>query len=578
MPSGLGCWVRAVIDPPGQVGARPSFLASQGGTVGRVGGSGRSDFSACVSSRVERLDEELQATRKGERTQGPEAEAVQVLNATHRQMQQGAAGSCDASGVCTARIITRTVVMQSAMSSGGGGPQRGRRAQAAPCDFAAESAAVMDVCCASGGGEMPPTPAPAPAPPPAPTPTFHVDDGPCELLGGGSCVGRPYGYSDSEQCTITATSSMTLAACPVFRTERGFDMLVIDGSQYDATNCPEGVRLSEGDEITWRSDGSVASDGWEICASGDEGGDGYGGHRRAQADCPLPEVCPSTRCAEVFQSFYSGCSAELEASPELGAGLAALSTSCSELLGGSSLAHQLNLQCTDTSLTTEDCVPPCNAEYHGYMLLLNIDGDDSKFSCNLAHGLYSWMGAASEGGYLGADAQSFVSAVVSGAAGTYVLSLMEDADIVMDLVVELGQNVVIRGYGGLAEAPRWGSGSFYVGASLILAFITLDASTIFEINSGGSLSLSMMTVPIDALLSATMHPEGVSARVSLSAVNVLDTLPSQDLGELTGTITTGTTGIPLYDPPGFLGTMVRPLKPDLSLIFSHSVALFDLGS
>ena len=105
-----------------------------------------------LSSRVDRLAEELRATRKGERTQGPEAEAVQVLNATHRQMQQGAAGSCDASGVCTARIITRTVVMQSAMSSGGGGPQRGRRAQAAPCDFAAESAAVMDVCCASGGG------------------------------------------------------------------------------------------------------------------------------------------------------------------------------------------------------------------------------------------------------------------------------------------------------------------------------------------------------------------------------------------------------------------------------------------
>ena len=49
---------------------------------------------------MERLDEELQATRKGERTQGPEAEAEaeQVLNATHRQMQQGAAGSCDASG------------------------------------------------------------------------------------------------------------------------------------------------------------------------------------------------------------------------------------------------------------------------------------------------------------------------------------------------------------------------------------------------------------------------------------------------------------------------------------------------
>jgi hypothetical protein len=52
-------------------------------------------------------------------------------------------------------------------------------------------------------------------------------------------------------------------------------------------------------------------------------------------------------------------------------------------------------------------VPACNAEHHGYELLATIDGTDTKFSCNLAHGLYSWMGAASEGGYLGIDSDSF---------------------------------------------------------------------------------------------------------------------------------------------------------------------------
>jgi len=320
-----------------------------------------------LSSRVDGLAEELRATRKSERTQGPEqAEAEQGLNTTHRQMQQGAAGSCDASGVCTARIITRTVVMQSAMSSGGGAPQRGRRSQAAPCDLAAESAAVMDVCCATAGG----------------------------------------------------------------------------------------------------------------------------GHRRAQADCPLPEVCPSARCAEVFQTFYSGCSAELEASPELGAGLAALSASCNELLGGSSLAHQLNLQCTDASLTAEDCVPPCNAEYHGYMLLLNIDGDDSKFSCNLAHGLYSWMGAASEGGYLGADAQSFFSAVVSGAAGSYIVTLTADVGMSTDLTIQLGQDVHISAESGLLVAPRWGSGGFTVqqGGKLALDGIILAGAAVLD--RGGTLSVN----------------------------------------------------------------------------------------
>ena len=328
-----------------------------------------------MSSRVDMLAEELRATRKGERTQWPEAEAEQgLINTTHRQMQQGAASSCDASGVCTARIIARTVVMQSAMSSGGGAPQRGRRAQAAPCDFAAESAAVMDVCCATAGG----------------------------------------------------------------------------------------------------------------------------GHRRAQADCPLPEVCPSTRCAEVFQAFYSSCSAELEGSAELRAGLAVLSASCNELVGASSLAHQLNLQCTDTSLTAEDCVPPCNAEYHGYMLLLNIDGDDSKFSCNLAHGLYSWMGASSEGGYLGGDAQSFFSAVVSGAAGTYMCELTEGAGITTDLSVQRGQIVSISGRSG---ETTWGSGSFELsdGASLIL--INMVITSQITVAAGAALTLDTVTVQPDACVS-----------------------------------------------------------------------------
>jgi hypothetical protein len=55
-----------------------------------------------------------------------------------------------------------------------------------------------------------------------------------------------------------------------------------------------------------------------------------------------------------------------------------------------------------SSATISDCVPTCNATRHGYELLATIDGTDTKFSCNIAHGLYSWVGAASEGGYLAA--------------------------------------------------------------------------------------------------------------------------------------------------------------------------------
>ena len=107
---------------------------------------------------------------------------------------------------------------------------------------------------------------------------------------------------------------------------------------------------------------------------------------------------------------------------------------------------------------------------------LNIGGDDSKFSCNLAHGLYSWMGAAAEGGYLGADAQSFFSAVVSGAAGSYILTLTSDAGISTDLQIQPGQDVHVSGAG--VSPPSWGGGGFVVqqGGSLSLTGVVLTGS------------------------------------------------------------------------------------------------------
>ena len=43
----------------------------------------------------------------------------------------------------------------------------------------------------------------------------------------------------------------------------------------------------------------------------------------------------------------------------------------------------------------------CSAALRGDLLLMNLNGDDSKYSCELHHGLHSWVGAATDGGYLG---------------------------------------------------------------------------------------------------------------------------------------------------------------------------------
>ena len=95
---------------------------------------------------------------------------------------------------------------------------------------------------------------------------FVVTAGPCALSQGGSCVGRADGYSHSETCWITSIAPATITGCPVFNTERGYDFLAIDGTNYDGDRCPRGFGLSAGSTISWESDGSVAGDGWEICA------------------------------------------------------------------------------------------------------------------------------------------------------------------------------------------------------------------------------------------------------------------------------------------------------------------------
>lgn len=123
------------------------------------------------------------------------------------------------------------------------------------------------------------------------------------------------------------------------------------------------------------------------------------------------------------------------------------------------------------------------------MLLLNIDGDDSKFSCNLAHGLYSWMGAASEGGYLGADAQSFFSAVVLGAAGVYILTLTEDAGISTDSTIHVEQDVQVMGDLDLSAAPSWGSGGFTVRDRGTLSLVYIGLTGKLTLASGARISV-----------------------------------------------------------------------------------------
>jgi hypothetical protein len=219
-------------------------------------------------------------------------------------------------------------------------------------------------------------------------------------------------------------------------------------------------------------------------------------------DCSggAPRIC-NTGCAGVFLPFWADCSAQLgPTNPQYLSVVtmcqAANSGSAAGTAPHSDLAHQFHLVCADGA--TDGCVPACAAPLRGDLLLMNLNGSDTKYSCELHHGLHSWVGVATDGGYLGSDAQAFVSAVLSGAAGYYALSLGADVAMAVNATIHPGQDVRISA----SVATAWGSGSFTVqqGGSLSLANVVAVGDLMVQ--RGGSLSVSGGRVDGDAIIEA----------------------------------------------------------------------------
>eukprot|EP01043_Picozoa_sp_COSAG02_P061310 COSAG02_NODE_8214_length_2656_cov_2.452269_1_plen_249_part_10 len=126
-----------------------------------------------------------------------------------------------------------------------------------------------------------------------------------------------------------------------------------------------------------------------------------------------------------------------------------------------------------------------------------------------------------DGGYLGLDFEAFFSAVVSGAAGIYVVTLTADAGIGTDLVTEPGQDVRISGDPGLVVAPSWGSGGFAVAerVQLSLSYLVLSESgAITFVGSGGTIGLASLALPA-TVLTALIDTAKIMAGVTLHFSN-----------------------------------------------------------
>jgi hypothetical protein len=241
--------------------------------------------------------------------------------------------------------------------------------------------------------------------------------------------------------------------------------------------------------------------------------------------------------------------------------------------GASSAVTKFMVTCLPGEIL-DNCIPTCEASTNGDVLMLTQNGNDMRLLCTLSNFLYSWVGAAALGGFLGQNVAAFVSAVISGAAGAYVLTLTEDANVGTDLAIQPGQNVIISGDIGLAEAPSWGIGFIIQQyGSLSLSHLSLKSHIMFagEVNlhrvtleptasllmkdrSLTLLSMSTMVVPlrmVSALYRQTLVRElGSGLRFHAIILQEDSTLANK----ISGSVTVQADGTAVY-PPALLHQM-----------------------
>ena len=225
--------------------------------------------------------------------------------------------------------------------------------------------------------------------------------------------------------------------------------------------------------------------------------------------------------------------------------------------GGAVAAQEFRRVCTTVNL--HSCVPECNAVTYGFLLSIEIDGRGTVLTCNKVDGRFSWQGQASLGGYIGEDIESLVSSVVSGAAGTFLGTVTEDAGVLADLTIEPAQLLLLVGLASLAAAPAWGSGSFTVQerGSLTLEYIRLEGAITLQ---PGATALTLSSCEnVNAVVSTGLEvPSGTAFTIAavLPATVVLGLAPMAGHLAVHGPITFSNTNIITIAATAFGGASV----------------------
>jgi len=136
------------------------------------------------------------------------------------------------------------------------------------------------------------------AAPPAGTIAWTVASGTCTIDPTSNCAmspNYPAQYGNNERCEITVTNPGPVNK-EAFQTERGWDKLNVNGRNYHGNNAGFADSGEEVRSMSWRSDGSVTSNGWKFCPSG-------GTQPSTQAPTQPPS-CPADTCSP---TDYTSC-------------------------------------------------------------------------------------------------------------------------------------------------------------------------------------------------------------------------------------------------------------------------------
>ena len=84
----------------------------------------------------------------------------------------------------------------------------------------------------------------------------------CQIVDKGRCITDGYGrYGNHESCRVKALTDLTITARQ-FKLESCCDKITVGGISYNGKT----KKVSSGSDFYWSSDGSVADEGFKVCA------------------------------------------------------------------------------------------------------------------------------------------------------------------------------------------------------------------------------------------------------------------------------------------------------------------------